>query len=160
MLYSLCYHIAFLLLLFWHSLSQINLRLCVIPHRVEDDSPVLASSVSSPFMSESAASRPFSAISNGSAWQLARSRPTNTAKAQRHALFEYMPLRPCAISDLCKIRFTSRGGYNGYLSLCGYSLCFRVGVIGGKVTIYLRNDKGNGKKFLREVGEYEMLNAQ
>ena len=51
------------------------------------------------------------------------------------------------------------GGYNGYLSLCGYSLCFRVGVIGGKVTIYLRNDKGNGKKFLREVGEYEMLNG-
>ena len=44
------------------------------------------------------------------------------------------------------------GGYNGYLSLCGYSLCFGVGVIGGKVTIYLRNDKGNGKIFLKEVG--------
>ena len=30
---------------------------------------------------------------------------------------------------------------------------------GGKVTIYLRNDKGNGEKFfLREVGE-EMLNG-
>ena len=27
-----------------------------------------------------------------------------------------------------------------------------LGGYGGKVTIYLRNDKGNGKKFLREVG--------
>ena len=83
------------------------------------------------------------------AWQLASCRPTNTAKAQRHALCEYMPLRPCAIYDLCKTCFTSWGGYNCYLSLCGYSLCFRVGVIGGKVTIYLRNDKGNGENFFR-----------
>ena len=34
----------------------------------------------------------------------------DTAKAQRHALCEYMPLRPCAIYDLCKIRFTARVG--------------------------------------------------
>ena len=50
-----------------------------------------------------------------------------------------------------------RGGYNGYLSLCGYSLCFGVGVIGGKVTIYLRNDKGN-ENFFFEGGGKGMLN--
>ena len=38
-LYSLCYHIAFLKLFHWHSFSQINLPICAIPQRVEDDSP-------------------------------------------------------------------------------------------------------------------------
>ena len=51
------------------------------------------------------------------------------------------------------------GGYNDYLSLCGYSLCFGVGVIGGKVTIYLRNDKGNGENFFEGGGSREMLNG-
>ena len=83
------------------------------------------------------------------AWQLASCRPTNTAKAHRQ-LCEYMPLRPCAISDLCKTCFTSREGgitaiyhcvfIHSALELCGY---------GGKVTIYLRNDKGNGENFFR-----------
>ena len=58
---------------------------------------------------------------------------------------------PCAISDLCKIRFTS-GGYNGYLSLCVYSLCFGVGVMAAKLRYICEMTKGMGKIFLKEVG--------
>ena len=97
-------------------------------------------------MIESAAARPFSAISNGSAWQLTSSVPANTAKAQRHALFEYMPLRPCAISDSCKTRFTSRGGIMTIYHCVIIHSAFELGGYGGKVTIYLRNDKGKKKK--------------
>ena len=36
---------------------------------------------------------------------------------------------------------------------------FELGGYGGKVTIYLRNGKGDGKKFLRGGGGREMLNG-
>ena len=51
-----------------------------------------------------------------------------------------------AIYDLCKIRFTS-GGYNGYLSLCVYSLCFGVGVMAAKLRYICDMTKGMGKNF-------------
>ena len=104
-------------------------------------------------MSESAASRPFSAISNGSAWQLARSMQNNTAKAQRHALCEYMPLRPCAISDSCKTRFTSRGGGIMAIYHCVFiHSAFELGLLAAKLRYICEMTKGMGKIFLKEVG--------
>ena len=107
-------------------------------------------------MIESAAARPFSAISNGSAWQLTSSVPANTAKAQRHALCEYMPLRPCAIYDLCKTRFTSRvGGITAIYHCVFIHSAFELGGYGGKVTIYLRNHKGNVENYFEEGGRWK-----
>ena len=67
------------------------------------------------------------------AWQLTRSRPTNTAKAQRQ-LCEYMPLRPCAIYDLCKTRFTSRvGGITAIYHCVFIHSAFELGVMAAKL---------------------------
>ena len=58
-----------------------------------------------------------------------------------------------AIYDLCKTRFTSRvGGITAIYHCVVIHSAFELGGYGGKVTIYLRNDKGNGENFLKEVG--------
>ena len=43
------------------------------------------------------------------------------------------------------------GGYNDYLSLCGYSLCFGVGVMAAKLRYICDMTKGMGIFFLRGV---------
>ena len=64
-----------------------------------------------------------------------------------------------AIYDLCKTRFTSRvGGYNGYLSLCGYSFCFVIVVMAAKLRYVCEMTKGMGKIF-KGGGSREMLNV-
>ena len=99
-------------------------------------------------MIESAAARPFSAISNGSAWQLTSSVPANTAKAQRHALCEYMPLRPCAIYDLCKTRFTSRvGGITAIYHCVVIHCALELGLLAAKLRYIYEMTKGMGKNF-------------
>ena len=83
------------------------------------------------------------------AWQLASCRPTNTAKAQRHALFEYMPLRPCAIYDLCKIRFTSReGGITAIYHCVFIHSALELGLLVAKLRYICEMTKGMGKIFL------------
>ena len=79
------------------------------------------------------------------AWQLASCRPTNTAKAQRHALCEYMPLRPCAISDLCKTCFTSRvGGITVIYQCVVIHSAFELGLLVAKLRyIYDTTKKKN-----------------
>ena len=44
-------------------------------------------------------------------------------------------------------------GYNCYLSLSVIHSALELCGYGGKVTIYLRNGKGNGEFILREVGD-------
>ena len=71
---------------------------------------------------------------------------------QRHKGTHCVSTCLCAIYDLCKTRFTSRvGGLRLFIIVWLFILLCGRGY-GGKVTIYLRNDKGNGKIFLKEVG--------
>ena len=100
-------------------------------------------------MIESAASHPFSAISNGSAWQLTSSVPANTASAQRHALCEYMPLRPCAIYDLCKTRLTSLvgGGITAIYHCVVIHSALELGLLAAKLRYICEMGKGKGKNF-------------
>ena len=65
------------------------------------------------------------------AWQLARSRPTNTALALY--LIYVKSVLPHGWE-----------GDNGCLSLCVIHSALELGGYGGKVTIYLRNGKGRG----------------
>ena len=78
------------------------------------------------------------------AWQLASCRPTNTAKAQRQ-LCEYMPLRPCAIYDLCKTYFTSRvGGITVIYQCVVIHSAFELGLLVAKLRyIYDTTKKKN-----------------
>ena len=57
-----------------------------------------------------------------------------------------------------KQRYQS-GGYNDYLSLCGYSLCFGVGVMAAKLRYICEMTKGMGKNFFEGGGSKEMLNG-
>ena len=73
------------------------------------------------------------------AWQLARSRPTNTALALY--LIYVKSVLPHGWE-----------GDNGCLSLCVIHSAFELGGYGGKVTIYLLNDKGNVENYFEEGG--------
>ena len=65
---------------------------------------------------------------------------------QRHKGTHCVSTCLCAIYDLCKTRFTSRvGGLRLFIIVWLFILLCGRGY-GGKVTIYLRNDKGNGEK--------------
>ena len=82
------------------------------------------------------------------AWQLASCRPTNTAKAQRQ-LCEYMPLRPCAIYDLCKTYFTSRVGGITVIYHCVVIHCaLELGLLVARLRYICEMTKGMGKIFL------------
>ena len=66
---------------------------------------------------------------------------------QRHKGTHCVSTCLCAIYDLCKTRFTSRvGGLRLFIIVWLFILLCNRGY-GGKVTICLRNDKGNGENF-------------
>ena len=60
----------------------------------------------------------------------------------------YMPLRPCAIYDLCKIRFTSRGGGIMAIYHCVVIHCaLELGLLAAKLRYIYEMTKGMGKFF-------------